>query len=75
MTHLVRVTLLFVLSGLIAKLLLSGQMALYLSPAFDPLSALTGLVLAGMGVFELWSAARGVAESGGHESLTDQALT
>jgi uncharacterized repeat protein (TIGR03943 family) len=74
-THVVRGVLLLALSGLIAKLLVSGQMALYLSPAFDPLSGLTGLVLAGMGLFELWSAGRGVAESGGHESLADQALT
>jgi uncharacterized repeat protein (TIGR03943 family) len=48
--------LLLALAGLICKLLLSGQMALYMSPALDPLSALTAVVLAALGGVELWSA-------------------
>jgi uncharacterized repeat protein (TIGR03943 family) len=48
--------LLLALAGLIVKLLLTGQMALYMSPALDPLSALTAFVLAILGAVELWSA-------------------
>jgi uncharacterized repeat protein (TIGR03943 family) len=61
---------------LIWKLLWTGQMAFYLSPAFDPVSVVTGFVLAGMGGFELWSATRGSVASAAHgSSATDQALT
>jgi uncharacterized repeat protein (TIGR03943 family) len=77
LTHLARGVLLLGLAGLIAKLLWTGQMGLYLSPAFDPLSILAALVLAGMGAVELssFAAARGAAAVHGHESLADQALT
>jgi uncharacterized repeat protein (TIGR03943 family) len=57
-SRLVRGLLLLALAGLIGKLLLTGQMGLYLSPAFDPLSELTGAVLAAMGAHQLWSAMR-----------------
>jgi uncharacterized repeat protein (TIGR03943 family) len=56
--HAVRGALLLGLAGLIFKLLMSGQMALYMSPALDPLSGLTAVVLAGLGAVELWSARR-----------------
>jgi uncharacterized repeat protein (TIGR03943 family) len=51
-----RGALLLALAGLILKLLLTGQMALYMSPALDPLSGLTAGVLALFGAVELWSA-------------------
>jgi uncharacterized repeat protein (TIGR03943 family) len=54
--HALRGALLLGLAGLIARLLLTGQMALYMSPALDPLSALTALILAMLGGVELWSA-------------------
>src|SRR5205823_3580129 len=71
MTHLVRGLLLLAVAGLIAKLLVSGQIALYMSPALNPLSGCAGVVLAGMGVFELWSGARATAAVGAraHGSL------
>jgi uncharacterized repeat protein (TIGR03943 family) len=53
-----RGVLLLALAGLICKLLLTGQMALYMSPALDPLSVLAALVLAVLGAVELWSARR-----------------
>jgi uncharacterized repeat protein (TIGR03943 family) len=56
--HALRGALLLGLAGLIFKLLLTGQMALYMSPALDPLSALAGLVLALLGAVELRSARR-----------------
>jgi uncharacterized repeat protein (TIGR03943 family) len=48
--------LLLALAGVICKLLVTGQMALYMSPGLDPLSWLTALVLAVLGAVELWSA-------------------
>jgi uncharacterized repeat protein (TIGR03943 family) len=56
MSHALRGALLLALAAVIWKLLLTGQMALYMSPALDPLSALTALVLAVLGAVELWSA-------------------
>lgn len=56
MRHALRGALLLALVGLISRLLLTGQMALYMSPALDPLSTLTALVLAVLGAVELWSA-------------------
>src|ERR1700682_5365101 len=44
---------------LTAKLLVTGQMHYYLSAGLDPLTALTGALLAVMGVVELRSAVRG----------------
>jgi uncharacterized repeat protein (TIGR03943 family) len=55
--HLVRAALLFGSALLIAKLFLAGEMARYMSPGLDPLTALAGLVLAVMGLVELrWPA-------------------
>jgi len=77
MTRVLRGTLLLALAGLIARLLASGQMALYMSPALDPLTGLTGLALAGMGAFELVFGLRSLRFSEGdpHGSITDQVLT
>lgn len=77
MSQLVRGLLLLALAGLIARLLISGQMVLYMSPAFDPLTAATGAILAAMGTHELWLALR--AGSGAasirHGSRLDEALS
>ena len=48
--RLLRSALLLGLALLIAKLLATGQMALYMSPALDPLSGLAALLLAAMAV-------------------------
>ena len=50
----VRAALLLGFAALIAKLLLTGEMVKYMSPSLDPLTALAGLVLGGMGTVELW---------------------
>jgi uncharacterized repeat protein (TIGR03943 family) len=73
--HLARGVLLLGLAGLIAKLQWTGQMALYLSPAFDPLNLIAAFVLAGMGGFELWTAARRAAGAREHQSPTDATLS
>ncbi|MDQ6673118.1 MAG: TIGR03943 family protein [Chloroflexota bacterium] len=77
MTHVVRGLLLLALASLIAKLLVSGQMAMYMSPALNPLTGGTGVVIAGMGVYELWlgGRTRAAVGTGAHGSLADQALT
>jgi len=58
---------------LIAKLLVTGQIHYYLSPTFDGLTAVTGLVLGGMGALELWRALRRSpsvqAEHGGLDAM------
>lgn len=68
---LARSALLLGLALLIAKLFATGQMALYMSPALDPLTALAAVVLAGMGAFELCGARRGHTQHAG----VDQTLT
>ena len=83
MTQAVRGALLLALAGVIAKLLVTGQMALYMSPALDPLSGATAVVLAAMAAVELWSAARarhahapsGDAGHPGSNSPADELLT
>jgi uncharacterized repeat protein (TIGR03943 family) len=75
MSQLMRGVLWLALAALIAKLQWTGQMAFYLSSAFDPLSAAAGLTLAGVGVFDLCSAAQTPTVVRQRESLTDQALT
>ena len=77
MRRLVRGLLLLAIAGLIARLLVSGQMVLYMSPALDPLTATTGMVLAGMGAHELWSAVRSQPIPGAahHGSSADEALS
>ena len=78
MRRLLRGLLLLATAGLIGKLMLTGQMALYMSPALDPLTVATGAVLAGMGAHEVWAAVRdrplGASQSG-HGSMTDEALS
>ena len=69
--RLARSALLLGLAVLIAKLFVTGQMALYMSPALDPLTALAAVLLAAMGVFELRGARQGHPEPSG----TDQTLT
>jgi uncharacterized repeat protein (TIGR03943 family) len=54
--RLARSALLLGLGLVIAKLLATGQMHYYLSPGLDPLSALTGALLTGMGGLELRTA-------------------
>ncbi|HEY3108422.1 MAG TPA: TIGR03943 family protein [Chloroflexota bacterium] len=51
--HRLRGALLIGSALLIAKLFLAGEMARYMSPALDPLTALTGVLLAAMGLVEL----------------------
>jgi uncharacterized repeat protein (TIGR03943 family) len=51
-TALGRATVLLASAALIAKLFAAGEMAKYIAPALDPLTALTGVVLAAMGVME-----------------------
>jgi uncharacterized repeat protein (TIGR03943 family) len=51
---------------LIAKLLATGQMAKYMTPALDPLSAATGALLAAMAVTEILAVAR--RSGGGNRS-------
>ena len=78
MRRLLRGLLLLATAGLIAKLMLTGQMALYMSPALDPLTVATGAVLAGMGAHEVWAAVRDRplgAGQNGHGSMTDEALS
>ncbi len=49
----VRAALLLGFALLIAKLFAAGEMVKYMSPTLDPLTALTGVALAAMGVIEL----------------------
>jgi putative membrane protein len=69
--RLARSALLLGLALLIAKLLATGQMVLYMSPALDPLSALAAVLLTGMGVVEL----RGGGMMHSDEAGVDHALT
>jgi uncharacterized repeat protein (TIGR03943 family) len=71
--HLLRGALLLGLAALIAKLFIAGQMVKYMAPALDPLTALTGIVMAGMGVVEL---AGGWHHAHGHQAdAIEQVLT
>jgi putative membrane protein len=78
-TRLVRAVLLLGTAAVIAKLFLSGQMRLYMSPAMDPLTALGGGVLAVMGLLELRGALGRSPVVAGHDHAgagpVDQALT
>jgi len=73
--RLLRAGLLLGFAGLIAKLFAAGEMVKYMTPALDPLTALTGVALAAMGVIELLG--RGEAwESSRHAGGgLDQGLT
>jgi len=73
--RLVRAALLLGFAGLIAKLFTAGEMVKYMTPALDPLTALTGVVLAVMGVVELLGGGD-ARESGPHPGGTlDRGLT
>src|SRR5919198_5115144 len=71
--RLLRAALLIGFALLIAKLFAKGEMAKYMSPALDPLTALTALALLAMGLMEL----RGGATGEHHHAAdaTEQALT
>lgn len=70
-----RAGLLFGFALLILKLFLTGEMVKYMSPTLDPLTALTGVLLAAMGAMELRAAA-GRPGTGPHaDDHGDQALT
>jgi len=56
--HLLRAALLFGFAALIAKLFIAGEMVKYMAPALDPLTALTGVVVAAMGVIEVGAGSR-----------------
>ena len=53
-----RAVILLASAGLIATLFADGEMVKYMAPALDPLTALTGLAFAVMGVMEAWRALR-----------------
>ena len=73
--RLVRAALLLGFAGLIAKLFAAGQMVKYMTPALDPLTALTGVALAVMGVVELLGSGD-AGDSGSHSGgVLDRGLT
>jgi putative membrane protein len=51
--RLLRAALLLAFAALIAKLLVTGEVGKYMAPTLNPLTAATGVVLAGMGAVEL----------------------
>lgn len=71
----VRAGLLFGFALLIVKLFIAGEMVKYMSPALDPLTALTGVLLALMGAMELRGDLRDAGGAEDHANPTDQALT
>jgi uncharacterized repeat protein (TIGR03943 family) len=73
-TRRLRAALLFGFAILIAKLFVAGEMVKYMAPALDPLTGLTGLVLAAMAVMEL-RGARTVHAHGSGSAGIEQALT
>jgi uncharacterized repeat protein (TIGR03943 family) len=73
--RLVRAALLLGLAGLIAKLFIAGEMVRYMAPTLDPLTALTAIVLAAMGVMELVGGARHAHDDGRGAPPIEQALT
>jgi uncharacterized repeat protein (TIGR03943 family) len=56
--RLARGALLLGFGALIAKLFAAGEMVRYMAPALDPLTALTGVVMAAMGVVEIAGGSR-----------------
>jgi putative membrane protein len=67
--RLARSGLLLGLALMIAKLLATGQMAMYMSPMLDPLTALAAVLLAGMGVLELRRGTRTRGDGAGVDRL------
>ncbi len=57
---------------LIAKLLATGQMVKYMTPALDPLSAATGALLAAMAVAEILAVARRSGDGGRSAATSSQ---
>src|SRR5438132_11596187 len=76
--RLLRAALLLAFAALIAKLLVTGEVGKYMAPTLNPLTAATGVVLAGMGAVELL---RRTDHRDGHapepapDQTTDEALT
>jgi uncharacterized repeat protein (TIGR03943 family) len=73
--HLLRGALLLGFAGLIAKLFIAGEMVKYLAPALDPLTALTGVVTAAMGVMELVGESHHAHGDGDKADAIEQTLT
>jgi uncharacterized repeat protein (TIGR03943 family) len=73
--RLARATLLLGLAVLTAKLLATGQIRYYMSPSFDGVTALTGVVLAAMGARELWRAFHAGCDPALEFAKLDAALT
>ena len=73
-----RAALLLAFAALIAKLFVTGEVGKYMAPTLNPLTAATGVVLAGMGAVELL---RRTDHRAGHapepapDHTTDEALT
>lgn len=62
-------------AGLIAKLFVAGEMVKYMSPALDPLTALTGVVMVVMGVMELAGGWHHVHDDGSQADALEHTLT
>ena len=73
--RLLRAALLFGFAGLIAKLFITGEMVKYMAPALDPLTALTGAVVAAMGVMEVAAGSRHAHDDGRRVDAIEQILT
>jgi putative membrane protein len=74
--RLVRAALLLGFAALIGKLFAAGEMVKYMTPALDPLTALTGVVLAVMGAMELRGGGDAGEADGRHPGgALDRALT
>jgi putative membrane protein len=73
MTHRhVRAALLLGSALLIAKLFFAGEMVKYMNPALDPLTALTGVLLAVMGAMELRGSRTSEDADHGHGRASDR---
>ena len=70
----IRAALLLGFALLIGKLLLTGEMARYMSPALDPLTGLAGLVLGGMGLVEITGLGGGSDEHAHSSTQADEAF-
>ncbi len=73
--RLLRAVLLFGFAALIAKLFVAGEMVKYMAPALDPLTVLTGVVLAAMGVVELAGGSRHAHDDEQTADPLEQTLT
>jgi len=73
--RILRASLLLGWAALIAKLFATGEMVKYMAPALDPLTALTALVLAAMGVMELAGGRLHLHDGANEAEGIEQALT